>query len=101
VTFTTGQGVKNRFGNQTHGGFPSCGRELPLGTTLRELLEAAGGVPKGVMVIFPGASSTALVPSQLDTLQRGTRPPTSTRPWPGRGGRRTGRSAPCRPGPAS
>jgi len=34
---------------------------------LRELLEAAGGVPEGVKVIFPGASSTALVPSQLDT----------------------------------
>jgi ribonuclease HI len=42
-------------------------RELPMGTTLGELLEAAGGVPEGVKVIFPGASSTALVPSQLDT----------------------------------
>ncbi|MGH2655073.1 MAG: NADH-ubiquinone oxidoreductase-F iron-sulfur binding region domain-containing protein, partial [Actinomycetota bacterium] len=41
--------------------------ELPMGTTLRELLEAAGGVPEAVKVIFPGASSTALVPSQLDT----------------------------------
>jgi len=41
--------------------------ELPMGTTLRELLEAAGGVPEGVKVIFPGASSTAMVPSQLDT----------------------------------
>jgi len=38
-----------------------------MGTTLRELLEKAGGVPEGVKVIFPGASSTALVPSQLDT----------------------------------
>ncbi|MGH9338701.1 MAG: SLBB domain-containing protein, partial [Acidobacteriota bacterium] len=41
--------------------------ELPMGTTLRELLEKAGGVPEGVKVIFPGASSTALVPAQLDT----------------------------------
>jgi NADH-quinone oxidoreductase subunit F len=38
-----------------------------MGTTLRELLEAAGSVPEGVKVIVPGASSTALVPSQLDT----------------------------------
>src|SRR5919106_5529983 len=43
--------------------------ELPMGTTLRDLLEAAGGVRGGgeVKVIFPGASSTALVESQLDT----------------------------------
>jgi NADH-quinone oxidoreductase subunit F len=43
--------------------------ELPMGTSLRELLDRAGGVRGGreVKVIFPGASSTALVPSQLDT----------------------------------
>ncbi|MGH2655915.1 MAG: SLBB domain-containing protein [Actinomycetota bacterium] len=41
--------------------------ELPMGATLRELLEAAGGVPEAVKVIFPGASSTALVPAQLET----------------------------------
>jgi NADH-quinone oxidoreductase subunit F len=43
--------------------------ELPMGTTLRELLEEAGGVRGGreIKVIFPGVSSTALVPAQLDT----------------------------------
>ncbi len=43
--------------------------ELPMGTTLRELLDRAGGVRGGreVKVVFPGASSTALLPAQLDT----------------------------------
>jgi NADH-quinone oxidoreductase subunit F len=43
--------------------------ELPMGTTIRELVERAEGVRGGgeVKVIFPGASSTALVPEQLDT----------------------------------
>ena len=43
--------------------------ELPMGTPLRELLAEAGGVREAreVKVIFPGASSTALVPEQLDT----------------------------------
>jgi NADH-quinone oxidoreductase subunit F len=43
--------------------------ELPMGTTIRELVDRAGGVRGGgeVKVIFPGASSTALVPTQLDT----------------------------------
>jgi NADH:ubiquinone oxidoreductase subunit F (NADH-binding) len=43
--------------------------EAPMGTTVRELLELAGGVRDGreVKTILPGASSTALVPAQLDT----------------------------------
>jgi NADH-quinone oxidoreductase subunit F len=43
--------------------------EADLGTPLRALLELAGGVRDGgeVKVIFPGASSTALIPEQLDT----------------------------------
>jgi NADH-quinone oxidoreductase subunit F len=43
--------------------------ELPMGTSLRELLVAASGVrgDEEVKVIFPGASSTALVPEQLET----------------------------------
>ena len=44
--------------------------ELPLGTTLRELVEGrAGGPPEGrsVKALFPGASNTAILPEQLDT----------------------------------
>jgi NADH-quinone oxidoreductase subunit F len=43
--------------------------ELPMGATLRELVDRVGGVRAGrdVKVIFPGASSTALLPEQLDT----------------------------------
>jgi NADH-quinone oxidoreductase subunit F len=43
--------------------------ELPMGAPLRELLVAASGVrgDDEVKVIFPGVSSTALVPEQLDT----------------------------------
>jgi NADH-quinone oxidoreductase subunit F len=43
--------------------------EAELGTPLAELLERAGGVAGGrdVKVILPGASSTALVPAQLET----------------------------------
>lgn len=44
--------------------------ELPLGTSLRHLIEeAAGGVSEGrsVKVVFPGASNTVLIPEQLDT----------------------------------
>jgi NADH-quinone oxidoreductase subunit F len=44
--------------------------ELPLGTTLRELIEDhAGGPPDGrsVKAVFPGASNTVIVPEQFDT----------------------------------
>jgi NADH-quinone oxidoreductase subunit F len=44
--------------------------ELPLGTTLRELVEGfAGGAPEGrtVKALFPGASNTVIIPEQLDT----------------------------------
>ncbi|HJV03881.1 MAG TPA: NADH-ubiquinone oxidoreductase-F iron-sulfur binding region domain-containing protein [Actinomycetota bacterium] len=43
--------------------------EADLGTPLREVLERAGGVRDGreVKVVLPGASSTALLPEQLDT----------------------------------
>jgi NADH:ubiquinone oxidoreductase subunit F (NADH-binding) len=44
--------------------------ELPLGTPLRSLVEElAGGTPESRMVkaIFPGASSTVILPEQLDT----------------------------------
>jgi NADH-quinone oxidoreductase subunit F len=43
--------------------------EAPMGTPLRELLAGAGGVRGGreVKTIFPGASSTAILPAQLDT----------------------------------
>ncbi len=43
--------------------------EAAMGTSLREVLGRAGGMRGGreVKVIFPGASSTALVPEQLDT----------------------------------
>jgi NADH-quinone oxidoreductase subunit F len=43
--------------------------EADLGTTLREVVERAGGVRDGgeVKVVLPGASSTALLPEQLDT----------------------------------
>jgi NADH-quinone oxidoreductase subunit F len=44
--------------------------ELPLGTTLRNLVgERAGGPAEGrrVKAIFPGASNTAILPEQLDT----------------------------------
>jgi len=43
--------------------------EADMGTPLRALLEMAGGVKGGreVKAIFPGASSTALLPAQLDT----------------------------------
>ena len=43
--------------------------ELPMGATFRELVDRAGGVRAGgdVKVMFPGASSTALLPEQLDT----------------------------------
>jgi NADH-quinone oxidoreductase subunit F len=44
--------------------------ELPLGTTVRELLEErAGGPPEGrsVKALFPGASNTVIIPEQLDT----------------------------------
>jgi NADH-quinone oxidoreductase subunit F len=44
--------------------------ELPLGTPLRYLVEElAGGPPEGrtVKAIFPGASSTVILPAQLDT----------------------------------
>jgi NADH:ubiquinone oxidoreductase subunit F (NADH-binding) len=44
--------------------------ELPLGTSMRELVEDRGGGPPGgraVKAIFPGASSTILTREQLDT----------------------------------
>jgi NADH:ubiquinone oxidoreductase subunit F (NADH-binding) len=43
--------------------------EADMGTPLREVLERAGGVRDGreVKVVLPGASSTALLPQQLDT----------------------------------
>ena len=43
--------------------------EADLGTRLREVLERAGGVRDGreAKVVLPGASSTALLPEQLDT----------------------------------
>jgi NADH-quinone oxidoreductase subunit F len=43
--------------------------EAELGTPLAELLERAGGVAGGreLKVVLPGASSTALVPAQLET----------------------------------
>jgi NADH-quinone oxidoreductase subunit F len=43
--------------------------EAPMGMPLRELLAGAGGVRGGreVKAIFPGASSTAILPAQLDT----------------------------------
>ncbi len=44
--------------------------ELPLGTTLRELVEGSGGgAPEGrtVKALFPGASNTVIIPEQLDT----------------------------------
>jgi NADH-quinone oxidoreductase subunit F len=44
--------------------------ELPLGTTLRELVEGfGGGAPEGrtVKALFPGASNTVIIPEQLDT----------------------------------
>ena len=44
--------------------------EVPLGTSLRDLLyDAAGGPFEGreLKVIFPGASSTAITPEQFDT----------------------------------
>jgi NADH-quinone oxidoreductase subunit F len=44
--------------------------ELPLGTTVRELVEErAGGPPEGrsVKALFPGASNTVIIPEQLDT----------------------------------
>jgi NADH-quinone oxidoreductase subunit F len=44
--------------------------ELPLGTSLRDLIYAIGGGPsegESLKVIVPGASSTMLVPEQLDT----------------------------------
>jgi NADH-quinone oxidoreductase subunit F len=42
--------------------------EAEMGTPLRELLDMAGGVKDGreVKAIFPGASSTAILPAQLD-----------------------------------
>jgi NADH-quinone oxidoreductase subunit F len=44
--------------------------ELPLGTTLRELVEGyGGGAPEGrtIKALFPGASNTVIIPEQLDT----------------------------------
>jgi NADH-quinone oxidoreductase subunit F len=44
--------------------------ELPLGSTLRDLIYAVGGgTPEGrsLKAIFPGASNTVLLPEQLDT----------------------------------
>ena len=44
--------------------------ELPLGTSLRDLVEGrAGGCPEGrsLKAIFPGASNTVILPEQLDT----------------------------------
>jgi NADH:ubiquinone oxidoreductase subunit F (NADH-binding) len=43
--------------------------EAEMGTPLRALLERAGGVREArqVKAIFPGASSTAILPAQLDT----------------------------------
>jgi NADH:ubiquinone oxidoreductase subunit F (NADH-binding) len=43
--------------------------EAPMGTPLRELVNGAGGVrgDREVKAIFPGASSTAILPAQLDT----------------------------------
>jgi NADH-quinone oxidoreductase subunit F len=43
--------------------------EAEMGTPFRELLGRAGGVRDGreVKAVFPGASSTALLPAQLDT----------------------------------
>ena len=44
--------------------------ELPLGTPLRSLIEGSAGGPRegrSVKVVIPGASSTALIPEQLDT----------------------------------
>jgi NADH-quinone oxidoreductase subunit F len=42
--------------------------EAEMGTPLRELLDRAGGVKDGreVKSVFPGASSTAILPAQLD-----------------------------------
>jgi NADH-quinone oxidoreductase subunit F len=42
--------------------------EAEMGTPLRELLDRAGGVKDGreVKAVFPGASSTAILPAQLD-----------------------------------
>jgi NADH-quinone oxidoreductase subunit F len=44
--------------------------ELPLGTTLRELVEGRAGGPaegRSVKAVFPGASNTVIIPEQLDT----------------------------------
>jgi NADH:ubiquinone oxidoreductase subunit F (NADH-binding) len=44
--------------------------ELPLGTPLRSLIEDSAGGPRegrSIKVVIPGASSTALIPEQLDT----------------------------------
>jgi NADH:ubiquinone oxidoreductase subunit F (NADH-binding) len=44
--------------------------ELPLGTPLRSLIEGSAGGPRdgrSIKVVIPGASSTALIPEQLDT----------------------------------
>ena len=44
--------------------------ELPLGTTLRELVEDQAGGPRegrSIKALFPGASNTAILPEQLDT----------------------------------
>ena len=44
--------------------------ELPLGTTVRELVEERAGGPaegRSVKAIFPGASNTVIIPEQLDT----------------------------------
>jgi NADH-quinone oxidoreductase subunit F len=44
--------------------------ELPLGYSLRDLVYAVGGGPppgRNLKAIFPGASSTVLLPEQLDT----------------------------------
>jgi NADH:ubiquinone oxidoreductase subunit F (NADH-binding) len=44
--------------------------ELPLGTPLRSLIQDSAGGPRegrAIKVMIPGASSTALIPEQLDT----------------------------------
>jgi NADH-quinone oxidoreductase subunit F len=44
--------------------------EMPLGTTLRELLEGRAQGPadgRSIKAVFPGASNTTLLPEQLDT----------------------------------
>ncbi|HEX2030048.1 MAG TPA: NADH-ubiquinone oxidoreductase-F iron-sulfur binding region domain-containing protein [Actinomycetota bacterium] len=41
--------------------------EAEMGTPLRRLLEIAGGTRDDVKAIFPGASSTVLLPEQLET----------------------------------